>query len=78
MNKLLNESFPLKLSNTTAKPTGIFEKPWMTAELFTLRKRKHKLISKKTKYPTVENIEEFKRLNNQYNFQKRKEHFLQG
>ena len=72
MNKLLNESFPLKLSNTNARPTGTFEKPWMTAELFTLRKRKHKLILKKTKYPTGENIEEFKRLNNEYNAQKRR------
>ena len=67
---IIEQNFPLKLKKPTSNNKK--EKPWMTNELLSLRKKKHKLAAKKMKYPTLENIDEFKALSNKLNCMKRK------
>ena len=70
LQSIINENFPLKLKKTSLNSKK--EKPWMSEELLVLRKKKHKLVTKKTKYPTVENINEFKVMSNNFNCLKRR------
>ena len=61
INATAEISFPLKLVKNTKK----FNKfPWMTPGLIISKKTKSKLLNKKVKIPTVENISKFKEYKN--------------
>ena len=63
INATAEISFPLKV----VKVAKSFKVPWMTPGLIKSKKIKNKLLNKKIKIPTVDNINKYKQYKNLYN-----------